>query len=126
MYVPSEIFLTMIFVIFLLELAVGAVIINSLIKADNFVLDLIPKCDVFREKLICGVYKTCGGIMTVQNFVCSAITTIERKKAEIWNVFINAVVIYIAIYMLSGKFKKFGRIYNLALILKNIGYIILA
>lgn len=126
MYVPSEIFLTMIFIIFLLELAVGAVVINCLIKADNFVLELIPRCDEFREKLLCGVYKTCTGIMTVQNFVCSSIEMLERKRCEIWQALVNATVIYIAIYLLTGKFKNFGRLYNLAVILKNIGYVIFA
>ena len=126
MYVPSEIFLTMIFIIFLLELAVGAVIINYLIKADNFVLELIPRCDEFRKKLLCGVYKTCTGIMTVQNFVCSSIEMLERKRSEIWQALVNATVIYIAVYLLTGKFKKFGRLYNLAVILKNLGYVIFA
>ena len=126
MYVPSEIFFTMIFMIFLMEIAIAAVILHLIIKADNFVLSLIPKCDKFREDLLCGVYKLCGGVMTVQNFICASLTTIERKKTEILRGVINATIIYIVIYMITGKFKNCGNIYKLAVALNNIGYLFFA
>jgi len=110
---------TLIFTVFIAELIISVVIIQTLIKSDKKIIVLNEQVITSKEALQNGLSGANESVKTINSGIKNTINFVKQKQKEYSRKLVKLLILYICMIFCKSRYKQAAIIFQLAIALKD-------